>query len=80
MFRYRKAFLAIFRTLLLMLLFYMLMEYGLDLLDQVWILHLDSRWKAFGLLLGFNIILACSLPGAIEQFKQILAESRQGSQ
>lgn len=61
-----------------MLLFYMLIEYGVDLLDQAWVLHLDSRWKSFGMLFGLNIILVFSLPSAVEQFKQILAESRQG--
>jgi hypothetical protein len=75
-YRYRKAFFYLLRTLLLMLSFYLLLEFGLELLQSAQASPLDSRLKPFAFLIGLNVILALSLPAVIKEFQRIRAEQQ----
>ncbi len=76
MYRYRKAFFYLLRTLLLMLSFYLVLEFGLELLQSALASPLDSRLKPFAFLIGLNVILALSLPAVIKEFQRIRAEQQ----
>ncbi len=76
MYRYRKAFFYLLRTLLLMVGFYLVLEFGLELLQSSLASPLDSRLKPFAFLIGLNVILALSLPAVIKEFQRIRAEQQ----